>query len=181
MGPRHERTPKCCATSRCVRRAVLAGLACGTVSFLIWGLAPSGKLALLAIPFGAFMGLYGPAAQGIMSHRVDPGEQGQLQGALSSMMGICGMIAPPIFTSVGREAINRPNDVFVIQALLNQRLPKPHAALPVTGKLDVGTVLAIDADPDAPVFDLQIHPTQRLLRATTHGRGLFEYPLDPAP
>ena len=32
--------------------------------------------------------------------------------------------------------------------------------------------------PDAPVFDLQIHPTQRLLRATTHGRGLYEYPLD---
>lgn len=56
-----------------------------------------------------------------------------------------GRIAPPIFTSVGREAINRPNDVFVIQALLNQRLPKPHAPLPVTGKLDVGTVLAIEA------------------------------------
>ena len=28
--------------------------------------------------------------------------------------------------------------------------------------------------PDAPVFDLKIHPTQRLLRAATHGRGLFE-------
>lgn len=35
--------------------------------------------------------------------------------------------------------------------------------------------------PDAPVFDLQIHPTQRLLRVTTHGRGMFEYPLDAAP
>ncbi|MDQ3926046.1 MAG: hypothetical protein M3272_03545, partial [Actinomycetota bacterium] len=32
--------------------------------------------------------------------------------------------------------------------------------------------------PDAPVFDLQLHPTRRLLRATTHGRGLYEYPLD---
>ena len=31
--------------------------------------------------------------------------------------------------------------------------------------------------PDAPVFDLQIHPTQRLLRATTHGRGVYEIPL----
>jgi photosystem II stability/assembly factor-like uncharacterized protein len=31
--------------------------------------------------------------------------------------------------------------------------------------------------PDAPVYDLQIHPTQRLLRAATHGRGLFELPL----
>ena len=32
--------------------------------------------------------------------------------------------------------------------------------------------------PDAPVFDLQIHPTRRLLRASTHGRGLYELPLD---
>lgn len=33
--------------------------------------------------------------------------------------------------------------------------------------------------PDAPVFDLQIHRASRLLRASTHGRGLFEYKLDP--
>ncbi|MGZ5503242.1 MAG: WD40/YVTN/BNR-like repeat-containing protein [Chthoniobacterales bacterium] len=31
--------------------------------------------------------------------------------------------------------------------------------------------------PDAPIFDLQIHPTRRLLRCTTHGRGLYEYAL----
>ena len=28
--------------------------------------------------------------------------------------------------------------------------------------------------PDAPVFDLQFHPTQRLLRLATYGRGIFE-------
>lgn len=31
--------------------------------------------------------------------------------------------------------------------------------------------------PDAPIFDLQIHPTQRLLRVATHGRGVFELAL----
>jgi photosystem II stability/assembly factor-like uncharacterized protein len=31
--------------------------------------------------------------------------------------------------------------------------------------------------PDAPVYDLQIHPTQRLLRAATHGRGVYELSL----
>jgi len=31
--------------------------------------------------------------------------------------------------------------------------------------------------PDAPVFDLQIHPSQRLLRAALHGRGVYEIPL----
>jgi hypothetical protein len=33
--------------------------------------------------------------------------------------------------------------------------------------------------PDAPVFDLQIQRQARLLRASTHGRGLFEWKLDP--
>ena len=56
-----------------------------------------------------------------------------------------GRIAPPIITSVGREAVNRPGDVFVIQALLNDRLPKPHAPVPVTGVPDIGTTLAIEA------------------------------------
>jgi len=31
--------------------------------------------------------------------------------------------------------------------------------------------------PDAPVFDLQIHPSQRLLRAALHGRGVYEIAL----
>ena len=33
-----------------------------------------------------------------MSHRVTPSEQGQLQGALSSIMGITGMVGPGVFT-----------------------------------------------------------------------------------
>jgi hypothetical protein len=32
--------------------------------------------------------------------------------------------------------------------------------------------------PDSAVFDLQIHPTTRLLRVSTHGRGMFELKLD---
>jgi hypothetical protein len=32
--------------------------------------------------------------------------------------------------------------------------------------------------PDAPVFDLQMHPTRRLLRAATYGRGVYEIGLD---
>jgi Mannosyl-glycoprotein endo-beta-N-acetylglucosaminidase len=55
-----------------------------------------------------------------------------------------GRIAPPIFTSVGRGGTNAPGDVFVIQSLLNDRLPKPHAPVPVSGVDDVGTTLAIE-------------------------------------
>ena len=56
-----------------------------------------------------------------------------------------GRIAPPIFTSVGQDGVNSPGDVFVIQSLLNDRLPKPHSPVPVTGVADPGTMLAIEA------------------------------------
>jgi hypothetical protein len=56
-----------------------------------------------------------------------------------------GRVAPPIVTSVGQDAINRPADVFVVQSLLNERLPKPHVPIDVTGTIDPGTILAIEA------------------------------------
>jgi hypothetical protein len=56
-----------------------------------------------------------------------------------------GSIAPPIFTSVGQDAVNGAGDVFVIQSLLNKRLPRPHTDVPVTGIMDPGTILAIKA------------------------------------
>jgi len=56
-----------------------------------------------------------------------------------------GSVAPPIFTSVGQDAVNGPGDVFVIQSLLNKRLPQPHTDVAVTGIADPGTILAIKA------------------------------------
>src|ERR1700761_4107507 len=56
-----------------------------------------------------------------------------------------GRIAPPIVASVGQGGENVPGDVFIIQSLLNDRLPKPHTPVPVTGVADVGTTLAIEA------------------------------------
>jgi len=80
------------------RRTLLAGLFLGAAGFAIYGLAASGLVFLLAVPVFAFMGLYNPAAQGLMTRLVGPDEQGQLQGANSSIMGITGMIGPSIFT-----------------------------------------------------------------------------------
>jgi len=56
-----------------------------------------------------------------------------------------GRIAPPIMASVGRGGVNAPGDVFVVQSLLNDRLPKPHTPVPVTSVADIGTILAIEA------------------------------------
>jgi DHA1 family tetracycline resistance protein-like MFS transporter len=87
------------------RRAVLVGLAAGSVSYLVYGVAPTGAWMLVGIPIGAFFGLYGPAAQALMTQRVDAGEQGRLQGVNGSVMGLVGLFAPALFTFTFASAI----------------------------------------------------------------------------
>jgi DHA1 family tetracycline resistance protein-like MFS transporter len=45
-------------------------------------------------------GLSGPPMQGLMTRRVTPTEQGQLQGALGSIRGVAFMIGPLLFSSL---------------------------------------------------------------------------------
>jgi DHA1 family tetracycline resistance protein-like MFS transporter len=80
------------------RRTLLFGLACGTVGFVLYGLAPSGWWFWAAMPIAALWGVANPAAQAIMTHQVDPREQGRLQGAVASLSSVAGMIAPTLFT-----------------------------------------------------------------------------------
>jgi DHA1 family tetracycline resistance protein-like MFS transporter len=79
------------------RRALWVGLSCGALGFAIYGLAPTGLWFNAGIPVMALWGLAGPSIQGLITSKVGPSEQGQLQGALSSMVGITGIIGPGIF------------------------------------------------------------------------------------
>ena len=88
-------------------RALRTGLACGALAFVVYGLAPTGGIFLMGIPLGALYGLTYPSLQGLMTRRVGPDEQGRLQGALGSLMGIAGVIAPLLFTQVFAAAIGR--------------------------------------------------------------------------
>ncbi len=90
------------------RRSMLAGLLFGILGFSIYGAATTGRGIWLGIPVFAFMGLFGPSTQGLMSRAVDPREQGQLQGANSCLGGITGLIGPGLFTGVFAEFI-RPD------------------------------------------------------------------------
>ena len=105
-------------------RALLAGLACGALAFVVYGLAPNGVVFLMGIAPGALYGLVYPSLQGLMTRRVGPDAQGQLQGALGSLMGIAGVIAPVLFTQTFAAAIGRfrgfgvPGAPFFLAALL---------------------------------------------------------------
>jgi DHA1 family tetracycline resistance protein-like MFS transporter len=80
------------------RGALLIGLIFGAAGFAIYGLAPTGPLFWAGIPVMALWGLSGPAVQGLMTRRVSASEQGQLQGANSSITAIANLIGPSIFT-----------------------------------------------------------------------------------
>ena len=106
------------------RKALLLGLLFGVVGFGVYGIATTGALFLVGIPFMALWGLAGPSMQALMSHKVSAEEQGRLQGAMSSVMGITGMLAPLLFTQVLRGAIDEghaaylPGAPFVLAAVL---------------------------------------------------------------
>jgi DHA1 family tetracycline resistance protein-like MFS transporter len=80
------------------RSTLLLGLGCGTLGFALYGLAPSGPWFWAAMPIAALWGIAQPAAQAIMTHQVDPTEQGRLQGAVASLSSVAGIFAPTLFT-----------------------------------------------------------------------------------
>jgi DHA1 family tetracycline resistance protein-like MFS transporter len=93
------------------RRSMLIGVFCGALAMALFGLATTGAAFWWGIPVSAMLGLFGPAAQGIMSRHVSASEQGQLQGAQSSIMGITGLIGPALFTGTFATFIGPKRDL----------------------------------------------------------------------
>jgi MFS transporter, DHA1 family, tetracycline resistance protein len=105
-------------------RTLYTGLLCGIAGFVLFAIAPDTPLFMLGIPFLSLWGLASPAMQSLTSKRVGPSEQGQLQGALMSLFGVAGMIAPLVFTWVfslaisPQRALKLPGTPYWLAALL---------------------------------------------------------------
>jgi DHA1 family tetracycline resistance protein-like MFS transporter len=80
------------------RRALILGLICGAMGFVIFGTAPSGPISWLGIPVMALWGVSGAALQALNSRRVKPDQQGQLQGATGSVQSVSQLLGPFLFT-----------------------------------------------------------------------------------
>ncbi len=81
------------------RKVLIAGLVAGATGFATYGLARTGLVFMCAVPVVALWGLASPAAQALMSRRIGPSEQGALQGAIGSIMGVATMIGPALFAT----------------------------------------------------------------------------------
>ena len=106
------------------RGAWRVGLAFSAAGFLLYGLAPTGPWLCVCVPIAALGGFYGPAAQGLMTRHVSPTEQGQLQGGLSSLLGVGSLLAPTLYTQTFARAIDGsaglllPGAPFLLASLL---------------------------------------------------------------
>jgi MFS transporter, DHA1 family, tetracycline resistance protein len=80
------------------RLALLLGLACGAAGFLIFAVAPTGPLSWLGIPVMSLWGVSGAAIQSLMTKRVAADQQGQLQGANTSVQSVSQLLGPSLFT-----------------------------------------------------------------------------------
>jgi MFS transporter, DHA1 family, tetracycline resistance protein len=87
------------------RTTLIVGLLFGVAGFAIYGLATTSPGFWAGIPVMALWGLGGAAAMGIMSRLVSGSEQGQLQGANSSLMALAGLLGPYLFSYVFARSI----------------------------------------------------------------------------
>ena len=79
------------------RGAVLLGLGLGTLGMIVYALAPTGLIYLAGIPLWAMSGFVTPGLQGLMTRRVGPQHQGQLQGVSQSLQGLGSIVGPSLF------------------------------------------------------------------------------------
>ena len=70
----------------------------GALGMMIAGLARNGAMYVASIPVISMWNISFPAAQGIMTHHVSEREQGELQGAISSLRSIAFVIGPFLFS-----------------------------------------------------------------------------------
>lgn len=106
------------------RRAMMLGLACGTAGFVVYGLAGSGWLFLLGLPISALWAVAAPATMALVTQQVPAEVQGRIQGSLSSLVSLAGIVAPALFAGafgffIGPGApVRLPGVSFLLAALL---------------------------------------------------------------
>jgi DHA1 family tetracycline resistance protein-like MFS transporter len=81
-------------------KSVYVGLALYAIGMLLFGLANQGWMMFVFLVPYCLGGIAGPALQAIISGNVPANEQGELQGALTSLMSATSIIGPPLMTNL---------------------------------------------------------------------------------
>lgn len=107
------------------RNSVFIGLGLYALGFVLFAFATQGWMMFaFMIPF-SLGGLAGPSLQGIISSQVPANEQGELQGALTSLISLTSIIGPLLMTNLfahftaSGTGIHFPGAPFLMGAVLS--------------------------------------------------------------
>jgi MFS transporter, DHA1 family, tetracycline resistance protein len=106
------------------KKAVYFGLSFYVIGFVLFSMATKGWMMFAFMLPYALGGIAGPAIQGIVSAKVPANEQGELQGALTSLMSLTSIVGPILMTTlfafftVANAPIYFPGAPFMMGAVL---------------------------------------------------------------
>ncbi|MCW3119974.1 MAG: transporter [Chitinophagaceae bacterium] len=105
-------------------KSVYIGLALYALGMFLFAIAIRGWMMFAFLVPYCLGGISGPALQAIISGHVPPNEQGELQGALTSLMSATSIIGPPLMTGLfayfthGSAPVYFPGVSFLLAGLL---------------------------------------------------------------
>jgi DHA1 family tetracycline resistance protein-like MFS transporter len=100
------------------------GLAMAIATYLAYAFIPHGWMIFPITFVGALQALAFPALNALMSHRVRPDQQGELQGAVASLMSLSSIIGPFLMSqafgsfTAPDAPVHFPGAPFIVSALL---------------------------------------------------------------
>ena len=106
------------------RRAALLGIAVAAVGYLGYATATKSWVMLAWMGTWFFGAIVMPSTNALMSHRIAPDAQGELQGALASLYSLSSIVGPPLMTQLfGRFSapdapIHLPGAAFIASTVL---------------------------------------------------------------
>jgi len=94
-------------------RSIYIGLILYAIGMLLFGLATTGWMMLFFLVPYCLGGIAGPALQATITSEVNVREQGELQGALTSLMSATSIVGPPMMTNLFAWAIKPGNPIYM--------------------------------------------------------------------
>lgn len=94
-------------------RTAILGLTVVMINYAAYACASQGWMIYVILIIGSLGSVTGPAVQGLVSRSVGADEQGGVQGSLMSLMGVAGIIGPPLATSLFSYYISKNSPVYL--------------------------------------------------------------------
>jgi DHA1 family tetracycline resistance protein-like MFS transporter len=107
-----------------MQKSLFVGLLMYSIGLILFAFATKGWMMFAFSAVYCLGGLSGPSMQGIISSHVPSNEQGELQGALTSLMSATSIVGPPLMTSLyahfskPSSSIQFPGAPFILGAAL---------------------------------------------------------------